>query len=81
MKLKPGEVICSKCHGKGKLGWVENIVGTKPPQLGRAFNEKARGKRFEVMIRSLAEILVERGFVSEQDLVDKIHKFSGSGEC
>ena len=57
MKLKQGEVICSKCngsgnqakwdqipdykcylecdkcHGSGKLDWIENIVGKKPPTI------------------------------------------------
>ena len=25
--------ICSKCHGDGKLDWIENIVGKKEPQI------------------------------------------------
>ena len=43
MKLKPGEIICPVCHGeyyddhyscmkckgKGKLDWVENIMGVR----------------------------------------------------
>jgi len=38
MKLEEGEVICSKCKGrgcykckgKGKLDWVSNMMGEKP---------------------------------------------------
>lgn len=45
MELKPGEIICDeclgtgesiayhlcpKCHGSGKLDWVEAVVGKKP---------------------------------------------------
>lgn len=24
-------LMCNKCYGKGKLDWVEQIVGVKPP--------------------------------------------------
>jgi len=32
-KLKPREIacICKKCNGTGKVDWIENIVGKKPP--------------------------------------------------
>ncbi len=42
IELEPGEVICSKCggegpcskcHGRKKLDWIENVVGVKSIRL------------------------------------------------
>lgn len=28
--LRPNHYLCAKCHGKGKLDWIEIVVGSKP---------------------------------------------------
>ena len=40
MNLNPGEVKCDKCNGKGKLDWIENVVGVKKKDTMADLNKR-----------------------------------------
>lgn len=63
---KPEWVRCQKCQGTGKVDWIENIVGKKPPEMfGSSSTSGSSGGTFAKMQSD-----VDNAFNIPQHIID-----------
>jgi len=62
---EPLYIMCTKCYGKGKLDWIENIIGRKrEPNSGAYGSTHVCKSRIADSISSVSEVF-ERWYSSE----------------